>query len=138
MTVEILLPLPADWKATNNFHSVSAISSPVKRVIEPVGPGFLAHARRTLRGRTWSEDEKIQAEKNVKKAEDVKEEDELEDEPEDPSIFELDAKDWKEQDHYMVLGLTKLRYKATADQIRIAHRRKVLKHHPDKRLPRAR
>lgn len=102
-------------------------------MIEPVGPGFLAHARRTLRGRTWSEDEKIQAEKNVKKVVENKEEDELEDEPEDPSIFELDPKDWKNQDHYMVLGITKLRFKATDDQIRIAHRRKVLKHHPDKK-----
>lgn len=133
MASETLLNLPADWKAADNFQSFSAISSPVKRIIEPVGPGFLAHARRTLRGRTWSEDEKIQAEQNVKKAEDVKDEDELEDEPEDPSIFELDAKNWKEQDHYMVLGITKLRWRATEDQIRIAHRRKVLKHHPDKK-----
>lgn len=133
MASATLLPLPADWKAHESFESFATFTSPVKRVVEPVGPGFLAHARRTLRGRTWSEDEKIQAEKNVKKVEENKEENELEDEPEDPSIFELDAKDWKNQDHYLVLGITKLRYKATDDQIRIAHRRKVLKHHPDKK-----
>jgi len=33
----------------------------------------------------------------------------------------------------MVLGLSHLRYKATDDQIKIAHRKKVLKHHPDKK-----
>lgn len=37
------------------------------------------------------------------------------------------------QDHYEVLGLTKYRFKATEDQIKRAHRKKVLKHHPDKK-----
>jgi DnaJ family protein C protein 2 len=32
-----------------------------------------------------------------------------------------------------VLGLSKYRYKATEDQIKKAHRKKVLKHHPDKK-----
>lgn len=44
-----------------------------------------------------------------------------------------DAKDWKGQDHYEVLGLSKYRYKATPDQIKKAHRKKVLRHHPDKK-----
>jgi len=44
-----------------------------------------------------------------------------------------DPKEWKKQDHYAVLGLSHLRYKATPDQIKIAHRKKVLKHHPDKK-----
>lgn len=39
----------------------------------------------------------------------------------------------QEQDHYAVLGLQSLRYKATPKQIAIAHRRKVLRHHPDKK-----
>lgn len=37
------------------------------------------------------------------------------------------------QDHYAVLGISKYRYKATEDQIKKAHRKKVLRHHPDKR-----
>ena len=37
------------------------------------------------------------------------------------------------QDHYAVLGLSKYRYRATPDQIKKAHRKKVLKHHPDKK-----
>ena len=48
-------------------------------------------------------------------------------------LCSLDPKETKDQDHYRVLGLTKLRIKATDDQIKKAHRYKVLKHHPDKR-----
>ncbi|XP_019865147.2 dnaJ homolog subfamily C member 2 [Aethina tumida] len=45
----------------------------------------------------------------------------------------LDPKDWKSQDHYKVLGIQHLRHKATEDIIKTAYRKKVLKHHPDKR-----
>lgn len=37
------------------------------------------------------------------------------------------------QDHYAVLGLSKLRWKATDEDIKKAHRKKVLRHHPDKK-----
>lgn len=127
-----LTSLPSSWSAPDDFKVVNKVSEPVKRTIEPVGPGFLAHARRTLRGRTWSEDEKIEAAQNVKNVEDAND-DGLEDEPEDEEMLTRDPKDWKEQDHYAVLGLSKYRYKATEEQIRNAHRRKVLKHHPDKK-----
>jgi len=45
----------------------------------------------------------------------------------------LDPKETKDQDHYRVLGISKLRINATDDQIKKAHRHKVLRHHPDKR-----
>uniref|UniRef100_A0A336MKF7 DnaJ homolog subfamily C member 2 n=1 Tax=Culicoides sonorensis TaxID=179676 RepID=A0A336MKF7_CULSO len=45
----------------------------------------------------------------------------------------LDPKEWKDQDHYAVLGLKHLRNAATEDDIKRAYRRIVLKHHPDKR-----
>lgn len=45
----------------------------------------------------------------------------------------LDPKDWKSQDHYKVLGIETLRFRATEDIIKTAYRKKVLKHHPDKR-----
>lgn len=54
-------------------------------------------------------------------------------EEEDPIMLSRDAKDWKGQDHYEVLGLSKYRYKATPEQIKKAHRKKVLRHHPDKK-----
>ncbi|OWF43581.1 DnaJ-like subfamily C member 2 [Mizuhopecten yessoensis] len=40
------------------------------------------------------------------------------------------------QDHYAVLGLKKLRYRASENQIKKAYKNKVLKHHPDKRRAR--
>ena len=62
-------------------------------------------------------------------------EDDIEDDFEDDIVYlrSLDPKEWKNQDHYKVLGLTKLRFKASDDQIKRAYRQKVLKHHPDKR-----
>ncbi|KAJ9587209.1 hypothetical protein L9F63_019289, partial [Diploptera punctata] len=50
----------------------------------------------------------------------------------------LDPKNgsWQDQDHYAVLGLRKLRHKATEDDIKKAYRLKVLRHHPDKRRAR--
>lgn len=47
-------------------------------------------------------------------------------------LHSLDPKEWKEQDHYKVLGIEKLRYKATPHQIKKAYKRSVLNHHPDK------
>lgn len=42
------------------------------------------------------------------------------------------------QDHYKVLGISKYRWKATEEQIKKAHRKKVLKHHPDKKAAQGR
>ncbi|KAH8689912.1 putative ribosome associated DnaJ chaperone Zuotin [Talaromyces proteolyticus] len=130
--VDISLPaLPAGWSAEKDYKVLSALSSATQRNVEPVGPHFLAHARRKRHGRTFSEDERIQAQKNVKKVDDD-EDDEIS-EPEDPMMLQRDAKDWKSQDHYAVLGLSKYRYRATPEQIKRAHRKKVLRHHPDKK-----
>ncbi|KAG7291943.1 hypothetical protein NEMBOFW57_001972 [Staphylotrichum longicolle] len=130
------LPLPAlpeGWEAENNFKAVGKITKEgaTQRTIEPVGPYFLAHARRARHKRTFSEDDRIQAQERAKKVEDN--DDSEISEPEDPMMLQRDAKDWKSQDHYKVLGLSKYRYKATEEQIKRAHRKKVLKHHPDKK-----
>lgn len=56
------------------------------------------------------------------------------DEEEDEAhLASLDPRNWKNQDHYSVLGLQHLRYKATHDEIKKAYLRRALKHHPDKR-----
>ncbi|KAF9740101.1 hypothetical protein PMIN06_003725 [Paraphaeosphaeria minitans] len=132
--VQINLPLPvlpAGWTAEKDFKPVGSLSNATDRNIEPVGPHFLAHARRKRHKRTFSEDDRIQAQASVKKIED---DDEGEiSEPEDPLMLQREAKDWKGQDHYAVLGITRYRWRATEDQIKRAHRRKVLKHHPDKK-----
>ncbi|KAG8039049.1 hypothetical protein G9C98_003356 [Cotesia typhae] len=45
----------------------------------------------------------------------------------------LDPKDWKNQDHYAVLGIKKFRHEASEELIKQAYKQKILKHHPDKR-----
>ncbi|KAJ5767510.1 hypothetical protein N7533_000093 [Penicillium manginii] len=130
--VNISLPaLPSGWSAEKDFKPVGGLSAATQRNIEAVGPHFLAHARRKRHNRTFSEDERIQAKQNVAKTEDEENMDISEDE--DPAMFTREAKDWKGQDHYAVLGLTKYRWRATPEQIKKAHRKKVLRHHPDKK-----
>ncbi|KAF9915588.1 hypothetical protein BX616_005806 [Lobosporangium transversale] len=137
MVLDFLLPSPPkSWSAdkTSVFHA--KITAPTKASIQPVGRHFLAHARRHIHSRTFSEDEKVisEAEAAAKTAAENEQDDaDLGDEPEDPAMLRRDPKDWKDQDQYAVLGLSHLRYKATEDQIRRAHRRKVLRHHPDKK-----
>ncbi|KAL0075734.1 hypothetical protein F4703DRAFT_1887157 [Phycomyces blakesleeanus] len=47
------------------------------------------------------------------------------------SLLNLDPKEWKKHDLYAILGLGKLRIKATPEQIKLAYERKAEKHHPD-------
>ncbi|OAA55173.1 Heat shock protein DnaJ [Cordyceps fumosorosea ARSEF 2679] len=130
--VELPLPvLPEGWSADKDFKAIGKLSAATQRSIEPVGPHFLAHARRARHKRTFSEDDRIQAQESAKKTEDADESEE--EEEEDPMLLQREAKDWKTQDHYKILGLSKYRWKATEEQIKKAHRKKVLKHHPDKK-----
>ncbi|KAF3901890.1 Zuotin [Orbilia brochopaga] len=126
------LPAPeAEWTHEDAFHIVEQLSKPIHRNLEPVGPHYLAHARRKRHHRTFSEDDRIVAAQQAKNVEDA-DSGEIS-EPEDPLLLQRDPKDWKNQDHYAVLGLSKYRWKATDEQIKKSHRKKVLKHHPDKK-----
>ncbi|EPE05592.1 hypothetical protein F503_02331 [Ophiostoma piceae UAMH 11346] len=124
--------LSADWAAEGDIKRIKTLSAGAHRSLEPVGPQYLAHARRMRHNRTFSEDDRIEAEARAKKV-DTEDDDGDISEPEDPSMFKLEAKDWKSQDHYAIMGLSRFRWKATEDQIKKAHRKKVLKHHPDKK-----
>jgi hypothetical protein len=99
---EVALPLPvlpAGWSAEKNFRVLNSLSKATQRNIEPVGPHFLAHARRARHKRTFSEDDRIQAQESVKKVED---DDAGEiSEPEDPSMLLRDAKDWKVSNQFL-------------------------------------
>lgn len=117
-----------------SFTAGASYTAAVKRPIEPVGPYFLAHATRTLKGHSWSEYEQIEAAKNVVNAEEQDADEALfDDEISDPELLSHDPRDWKSCDLYAALGLSKLRVNATPDQIVKAHRKAVLQHHPDKK-----
>ena len=108
--------LPAEWKGDDsspNFRAVGSLSPPVMRKIEPYGAAFLAHARRKRHGRTFSEDDRIQALSKVKKTEDS--DDGEISEAEDPELLQRDAKDWK-------VGITS----SLSTQILISYRRKII------------
>lgn len=111
-----------------NTAVFSAITASIQVQVEPVGRWFEAFLKRRIRNVSASFQE-------------LEEEEELSEEEEDeelqleeyPLLKTLDPKDWKNQDHYAVLGLAHVRYKATQKQIKAAHKAMVLKHHPDKR-----
>jgi len=118
-----------------SFTSVGQISAPITEPVEPVGPAFLAHARRIIRQRTFSEDERDEAALRAQNAASKgnPEDDEFGVVVETEEMLTHDPKDWKSFDQYAALGLQNLRWRATEDQIRRAHRRQVLKYHPDKK-----
>ncbi|KAI9056606.1 DnaJ-domain-containing protein [Trametes sanguinea] len=130
-------PLPGNWTAP--AASGKSISPLVERRLLPAGQAYLEHVRRAVHKLSFEEHDK-HAEEERKRLEALNGngtgiEDDLGvgDEEETEELLSLDPKEWKKQDHYAVLGLSHLRYKATPDQIKIAHRKKVLKHHPDKK-----
>ncbi|KAM8883833.1 dnaJ homolog subfamily C member 2 [Synchiropus picturatus] len=120
----MLLKAPDD-EETVVFTTVAAF---VQVQVEPVGRWFEAYVKRRNRNVSTSYQELEEEEESTEESED--EEFQLE---EYPMLRTLDPKDWKNQDHYAVLGLPHLRYKATQKQIKAAHKSIVLKHHPDKR-----
>jgi len=101
-----------------------------EREVEPVGRWFLSHWARLASGRSFSQ--RLDSEPSLDETtEDDDGEEEFEDDVE--YLKKVDTKDKKKQDCYRILGLSKQRINATDDQIKKAHRQKVLRHHPDKR-----
>ncbi|KAI9098043.1 hypothetical protein DFS34DRAFT_714420 [Phlyctochytrium arcticum] len=120
---------PKSWDKNKDSVVHSGFAPLYKAPIEAAGKQFVSVVRRHRFKRSLEEDEKIEQALEEAQAEDVSME---EDEPESARLLKSDPLKWKEQDHYAVLGLSKLRYKANDDDIKRAYRRKVLKHHPDK------
>lgn len=57
----------------------------------------------------------------------------VDEDPDQDYLTQLDPLNWKEQDHYAVLGLKNKRNAATEEEVRRNYRRLILIHHPDKR-----
>ena len=133
--IDLPYALPAA-SGSASAPSTSALQlAPIK--LEPAGSAFLGFERRALRNSSFADDDQLVRERVSAYLDANKEVNELDndigEEPESAELLELDPKEWKTQDHYAVLGLSSRRYKATDYEIKIAHRKKVLKHHPDKK-----
>ncbi|TFK20622.1 DnaJ-domain-containing protein [Coprinopsis marcescibilis] len=135
-------PTPTTYK-TPSAPSTSRLSAPHPsghRSLLQVGPAYINHLRLSLHhAHSFTElDKHLEAERErhaaLNPTIDAQEDDLGVGEEEEPEeLLTLDPKEWKKHDLYAVLGLSHLRYRATAEQIKIAHRKKVLKHHPDKK-----
>jgi len=121
--------LPSDNEETKVCGQLSAL---LIQAFEPVGRWFEAHHRRTHAHHSQSH-HSIGGGISSSESEEEEEEEDLFDEEDESMILALDPKNVKKQDHYQVLGLSKLRYRASEDQVKRAYKQKVLNHHPDKR-----
>ncbi|KAG0147793.1 hypothetical protein CROQUDRAFT_655811 [Cronartium quercuum f. sp. fusiforme G11] len=141
----IQIPFVIKYNITVGYQAptISKVSAPVKKTISPVGPAYASHALRVNKKITIEDHEAILAKEleaqkfNTNGDGEEEIDDGVGEEPESRSLLESDPREWKNQDQYAVLGLSSLRWKATPDQIKRAHRKKVLRHHPDKKAGQA-
>lgn len=131
MVLPFLLPSPpADWDKERESKVLKRLTKCAEKTVEPMGSEFLACARRLRLGRSLEEDEELQEALRGDAGDDLNME---EDEEESKALLASNPSNWKTQDHYAILGISRLRYKADDEAIKRAYRRKVLKHHPDKK-----
>ncbi|KAJ7671677.1 DnaJ-domain-containing protein [Mycena polygramma] len=130
--------LPADYTPPASTSKLTPfITHPAGNLIA-AGPAFLAHLQLDrLHGGDFQKHDAATAAARAAAAPPAGDgaDDDLGvgEESEDEATLSLDPKEWKKQDHYRVLGLSHLRWTATPAQIKIAHKKKVLRHHPDKK-----
>ncbi|KAJ2168649.1 Zuotin, partial [Coemansia sp. RSA 560] len=116
----------------------ASLSAPVQREVSPIGVYVQHYLRRLEKNDASDRTDHLQHHADHEAAEAANAVNDLsldddEEEEEDADLLSLDPKEWKQQDHYQVLGLSKLRYRATLEDIIKSHRKKVLRHHPDKK-----
>ncbi|KAJ3275001.1 hypothetical protein HDV01_001507 [Terramyces sp. JEL0728] len=126
----LLPPPPASWDSSKDVKLHKRLAKVLLKPIEPAGHAFMGRVRRHKANRTLAEDYELNQALLEAQGDN---EDEEEDEPESKKLLASDPSKWRDQDHYAVMGLSKKRYLATDDDIKRAYRRKVLKHHPDKK-----
>jgi hypothetical protein len=102
-----------------------ARAEPIQRTLLAAGPSYAEHARRAAKNLSFdAHDAHLAAEaaRLAALAGPEAAEDDLGvgEEEESLALRELDPKEWKKQDHYAVLGLSALRWRATDEQIKIA------------------
>lgn len=106
----------------------SALAKPIDVSVEPVGPAFTAYLERKKANRSFEQELVYQRacdaakhnERGAAEEDEMDENGEIESEDESPALKMLDPKEWKKQDHYAVLGLSKYRWAANNAQIKNA------------------
>ncbi|KAJ2826825.1 Zuotin [Coemansia erecta] len=136
---EITLPAaPATAPASGEAKVHASLSATEQRGISPIGVYVQHYLRRLEKNDAGDRTDHLQAHADHAAAEAANAVNDLslnddEEEEETDDLLLLDPNEWKQQDHYQVLGLSRLRYRATLDDIVKSHRKKVLRHHPDKK-----
>jgi DnaJ homolog subfamily C member 2 len=122
--------ISANWDISKDCIFHKKLAKVINKPVEAAGHAFMSRVRRSLNKRSLAEDYELT--KSLNDAAGADDDEEI-DEPETKKLLSLNPANWKKQDHYAVLGLSKKRYLATDDEIKKAYRKKVLKHHPDKK-----
>ncbi|KAJ1914845.1 Zuotin [Mycoemilia scoparia] len=100
---------------SQNFSQASSTNTSADYLSDMSAQGHLDEITNRLNGLSVSEDDDDSSDEEVTR-----------------DMLLHDPKEWKEQDHYAVMGLSKLRFNATLDDVVKQHRKRVLKYHPDK------
>lgn len=112
----------------NDKECFLGYTSPIIKNVEPVGKDFLKKFF------AFQDDKHSLQFENTEKEESVSNvDDDIGNEYQSDSLLNHDPINWRSADLYAVLGISKLRYKATIEQINIAHKKQIMKHHPDKK-----
>ncbi|KAJ1962300.1 hypothetical protein GGI12_002726 [Dipsacomyces acuminosporus] len=134
-------PPPSLSLGTNNIVVHAPISEPSTARLHPVGTCYASYLRRRQNNISEADDYVMhilpQELERAKLSQTSAADDNLVLDKVDSELMYLDPARWKEQDHYLVLGLSSLRYKAAPAQIKRAHQLRALEFHPDKRAAKA-
>lgn len=124
-----VVTLPLTLSAAPASYSKPAAgkpSKPVERQVYPAGPSYISYARRELLQISFAEDDEATSSARAAAAAKAKSSEGevlfpgLGEEEEPEALLKSDPKEWKKQDHYAILGLGHLRYKATDEHIKVA------------------
>ncbi|KAI9187830.1 Zuotin [Blastocladiella emersonii ATCC 22665] len=125
LTLDLVLPAAPAALLKAKTRVVEPLTAPRSLPIDIASPRFFARADPT-------DEAAIAALFGDKTVDEFPAEESDDEDADEEFLLELDPKEWRKQDHYRVLGLSEQRYLATYDEIKAAHRKRVLKHHPDK------
>ncbi|KAJ1920655.1 hypothetical protein H4219_001214 [Mycoemilia scoparia] len=128
----VMLYLPCAPKDITVTACISKLSDPKVIVVEKAGIAYPAYIS-CLKDNADYLDEDFGKDANDSQASSTPGDDSFVLDEWDTSLLYLDPGQWKDQDHYEVLGISKLRWRATPEQIKRAYRLRVLEHHPDKK-----